>query len=64
MKLSDVKRRNRFAGIAAAALLFQAAGLDPLLRRIGGVVFSFVILVILFFLFPIGIEYLERRFVK
>ncbi|MBI4351506.1 MAG: hypothetical protein HY550_08720 [Elusimicrobia bacterium] len=64
MRLSEVKRRNRFIGVAAAALLFQAAGLDPLLRRIGGTVFSFIILVLLFFLIPMGIEYLERRLLK
>jgi len=64
MKLSDVKRRNRFIGIIAAAILFQTAGLDPLLRRIGGVLFSFIVMVALFFLFPMVIEYLERKFVK
>jgi len=64
MRLSEVKRRNRVAGVVAAALLFQAAGLEPFLRRLGGVVFSFVILLILFFLFPVTIEYLERKFVK
>lgn len=64
MKLSDVKRRNRIIGVAAAAVLFQAAGLDQFLRGIGGAVFSFIVLLVLFFLFPIGIEYLERKFVK
>ena len=64
MKLSDVKRRNRLIGIAAAAVLFQAAGLDPLLRGIGGAVFSFLVMVALFFLFPLIIEYFERKFVK
>jgi len=64
VRLSEVKRRNRVLGIVAAALLFQAAGLDPLLRRLGGPVFSFIALLILFFLFPIAIEYLERKFVK
>ena len=64
MKLSEVKRRNRFIGIVAAAVLFQAAGLDALLRGIGGAAFSFIILVALFFLFPVVIEYLERKFVK
>ncbi|MDO8806081.1 MAG: hypothetical protein Q7R35_16825 [Elusimicrobiota bacterium] len=64
MKLSEVKRRNRVIGVVAAAVLFQAAGLDPFLRRLGGTVFSFVILVALFFLFPMAIEYLERKFVK
>jgi len=64
MKLSAVKRRNRLIGIAAAAVLFQTAGLDPLLRGIGGMAFSFIILVALFFLFPLVIEYLERKFVK
>jgi hypothetical protein len=64
MRLSDVKRRNRVIGVVAAALLFQAAGVDQLLRRLGGAVFSFVVLLVLFFLFPLAIEYLERKFVK
>lgn len=64
MKLSEVKRRNRIIGIAAAAILFQAAGLDMLLRRVAGMAFSFAILVILFFLFPMAVEYLERKFMK
>ena len=64
MKLSEVKRRNRLIGVAAAAVLFQAAGLDPFLRSVGGAAFSFIVLVLLFFLFPMAIEYLERRFVK
>ena len=64
MRLSEVKRRNRLIGIIAAAVLFQASGLDPLLRRIGGTAFSFIIMVVLFFLFPVVIEYLERKFVK
>ena len=63
MKLSGVKRRNRVIGIVGAALLFQAAGLDQFLRGIGGPVFSFIVLVALFFVFPLVIEYLERRFV-
>jgi len=64
VKLSEVKRRNRIIGVAAAAFLFQAAGLDPFLRKLGGTAFSFIVLVLLFFLFPMAIEYLERRFVK
>ena len=64
MKLSDVKNRDRIIGIVAGAVIFQTAGLDPYLRRMGGVVFSFCILVLLFFLIPIIIEYLERKFVK
>ncbi|MDA8130825.1 MAG: hypothetical protein M0011_04895 [Elusimicrobia bacterium] len=64
MKLSDVKKRNRFIGIILAALVFQSTGLDPFLRRLGGVAFSFCVLVLLFFLIPMGIEYLERKFVK
>ncbi|OGS13677.1 MAG: hypothetical protein A2285_10735 [Elusimicrobia bacterium RIFOXYA12_FULL_57_11] len=64
MKLSEVKRRNRFIGIVAAAILFQALGLDVVLRRLGGPVFSFIALLALFFLFPLLIEYLERKFVK
>jgi len=64
MKLSEVKRRNRIIGVAGAAILFQTAGLDQFLRRIGGTVFSFIVLVVLFALFPLAIEYLERKFVK
>jgi len=64
VKLSEVKRRNRVIGIVGAALLFQAGGLDPWLRGVGGTVFSFAVLVALFFLIPILIEYLERKFVK
>lgn len=64
MKLSEVKRRNRVIGIIGAALLFQAGGLDPWLRGVGGAAFSFLVLVALFVLVPILIELLERRFVK
>jgi len=64
VKLSDVKRRNRLAGIILAAVLFQTAGVDGRLRAIGGPLFSFAVLVLLFFLIPIIIEYLERKFVK
>ncbi len=64
MKLSEVKRRNRVIGVIAAAVIFQTAGLDPFLRRTGGVVFSFIVLLVLFFLFPMLIEYLERKLVK
>ncbi len=64
MKLSEVKRRNRLIGIVAAAVLFQTSGLDPLLRRAGGTALSFIVMVVLFFLFPMVIEYLERKFVK
>ena len=64
MKLSDVKRRNRIIGVIAAAVIFQTAGLDQFLRRTGGVVFSFIVLLALFFIFPMLIEYLERKFVK
>jgi len=60
VKLSEVKRRNRVTGVIAAAIVFQATGLDPFLRGIGGVLFSFVILVLLFFMFPMAVEYLER----
>lgn len=59
-----MKRRNRLIGIIAAATLFQASGLDPLLRGLGGAAFSFIIMVALFFLVPMVIEYLERKFVK
>jgi len=64
VKLSEVKRRNRVIGIIGAAVLFQAGGLDPWLRSVGGTVFSFAVLVALFVLVPILIELLERRFVK
>ncbi|HCC47800.1 MAG TPA: hypothetical protein DEQ38_06745 [Elusimicrobia bacterium] len=64
MKLSDVKRRNRVIGIICAAVLFQAGGLDPRLRAIGGTAFSFTVLVLFFFLIPLAIEYLERKFTK
>jgi hypothetical protein len=64
VKLSDVKKRNRILGIIGAALLFQAGGLDARLRGIGGTAFSFAVLVLLFFLIPIAIEYLERKFTK
>ncbi|MDD2804220.1 MAG: hypothetical protein PHV33_01590 [Elusimicrobiales bacterium] len=64
MKLSEVKKRNRLLGIIGAALLFQAGGLDPWLRGIGGTAFSFAVLLLLFFLAPIVIELLERKFTK
>jgi len=64
VKLSEVKRRNRVIGIIGAALLFQAGGLDPRLRAIGGTAFSFAVLLLLFFFAPIAIEYLERKFTK
>jgi hypothetical protein len=64
MKLSEVKRRNRILGIIGTAVLFQTGGLDPRLRAIGGTAFSFTILVLLFFLVPLAIEYLERKFTK
>lgn len=64
MRLSDVKRRNRVIGIIGAALLFQAGGLDARLRAIGGTFFSFAVLLLLFFLAPILIEALERKFTK
>jgi hypothetical protein len=64
VRLSEVKRRNRIIGIIGAALLFQAGGLDPWLRSMGGAVFSFSVLVVLFVVIPILIEFLERKFVK
>ena len=64
MRLSEVKRRNRVIGILGAAVLFQAGGLDGRLRGIGGPLFSFAVLVLLFFLSPILLEYLERKFTK
>jgi len=64
VKLSEVKRRNRILGIIGAAVLFQAGGVDARLRALGGTLFSFTVLVLLFFLVPIAIEYLERKFTK
>lgn len=63
MRLSQVKRRNRIIGIIGAALLFQAGGLDHWLRSIGGAFFSFAVLILLFVLIPMAIEYLERKLV-
>ncbi|OGR78040.1 MAG: hypothetical protein A2X32_07895 [Elusimicrobia bacterium GWC2_64_44] len=64
MKLSEVKKRNRILGIIGAALLFQAGGLDPWLRSVGGTAFSFAVLIVLFVLAPLLIEFLERKFTK
>ena len=64
MKLSEVKRRNRIIGIIGTAVLFQTGGVDARLRALGGTLFSFSVLVLLFFLVPIAIEYLERKFTK
>jgi len=64
VKLSEVKRRNRILGISGAAVLSQAGGVDARLRALGGTLFSFTVLVLLFFLVPILIESLERKFTK
>ena len=64
MKLSEVKRRNRVIGIIGAALVFQAGGLDPWLRSVGGTVFSFAVLVVLFVVIPLLIEIIERKIVR
>lgn len=64
MKLSDVKRRNRAIGVLLAVGITYWSGLDVLLRRIGGPVFLLCALVPFFVLFPMLIEYLERKFVK
>jgi len=64
VKLSEVKKRNRILGIIGAALLFQAGGLDPWLRSVGGTAFSFAVLIVLFVLAPLLIEFLERKFTK
>ncbi len=61
MKLSDVKRRNRLAGVLLAVGLTYWSGLDGALRRAGGPVLLVLSLVPLFVLFPMLIEWLERR---
>ena len=64
MKLSDVKRRNRIIGVVLAVMLVYRFGLDVYLRRIGGPLFVVLALIPLFVLFPMLIEWLERKFVK
>ena len=64
MKLSEVKRRNRFIGVILAVSLTYWSGLDQLLRRAGGPVLVILALVPFFVLFPMAIEWLERKFVK
>ncbi len=64
MKLSDVKRRNRFIGVILAVSLTYWAGLDQVLRRVGGPVLVILALVPFFVLFPMAIEWLERKIRK
>jgi ABC-type nitrate/sulfonate/bicarbonate transport system permease component len=64
VKLSGVKRRNRMIGVVLAVGLTYWSGLDVALRRFGGPVFLICCLIPLFVLFPMLIEYLERKFVK
>lgn len=64
MKLSEVKRRNRVFGVLLAVGITYATGLDALLRRLGGPVLLVCALVPFFVLFPMLVEYLERKFVK
>ena len=64
MKLSDVKRSNRMIGVVLAVGLTYWSGLDGVLRRAGGPVLVILALVPLFVLFPIAVEWLERKFVK
>lgn len=64
MKLSDVKRRNRFLGVVLAVGLTYWSGLDQALRRAGGPVLVILALVPFFILFPMAIEWLERAIIK
>lgn len=64
MRLSDVKRRNRFIGVIAAVGLTYWAGLDQVLLRAGGPVLLVAALVPFFILFPLAIEWLERKIRK
>jgi ABC-type nitrate/sulfonate/bicarbonate transport system permease component len=64
VKLSEVKRRNQIIGVVLAVGITYWSGLDVLLRRYGSPVFLVCALVPLFVLFPMLIEYLERKFVK
>ncbi len=64
MKLSDVKRRNRVFGVLLAVGVTYATGLDVFLRRLGGPVLMVCALVPFFVLFPLAIEWLERKFVR
>jgi ABC-type nitrate/sulfonate/bicarbonate transport system permease component len=64
MKLSDVKRRNRFIGVILAVSLTYWSGLDQLLRRAGGPVLLVLALVPFFILFPLAIEWLELKIRK
>lgn len=64
MKLSDVKRRNRFIGVIAAVGLTYWSGLDEFLRRAGGPLLLILALVPFFVLFPLAIEWLERKIRK
>jgi ABC-type nitrate/sulfonate/bicarbonate transport system permease component len=51
-------------GVLLAVGLTYATGLDAALRRAGGPVLLVCCLVPLFVLFPLLVEYLERKFVK
>ncbi|MBI5743057.1 MAG: hypothetical protein HY952_00760 [Elusimicrobia bacterium] len=64
MRLSEVKRSNRMIGVLLAVGITYATGLDAALRRAGGPVLLVCCLVPLFVLFPLLVEYLERKFVK
>lgn len=64
MKLSDVKRRNRFIGVILAVSLTYWSGLNEVLRRAGGPVLVILALVPFFVLFPMAIEWLERKIRK
>ncbi len=64
MRLSEVRRRNRFIGVLLAVLLVYATGVDEVLRRLGGPALVIIALVPFFILLPMAIEWLERRFVK
>ena len=64
MKLSDVKRRNRFIGVILAVGLTYWSGFEGVLRRAGGPVLVILALVPFFILFPMAIEWLERKIRK
>jgi len=64
MKLSEVKRSNRLIGVVLAVGLTYWSGLDVILRRIGGPLFEVLCLIPCFVLFPMAIQWLERKFVK
>jgi len=64
VRLSDVKRRNRFIGVILAVGITYWAGLDQVLRRAGGPLLEILALLPFFVLFPMAVEWLERKFVK